>query len=475
MFKKIKKILKPTNHKPRGALVNAQESKRTMLYAQSKAKDILRSLIDLPVPGSWIDDDVIEKIERDSTVTASIGRRKAAVLRKEIIITCKDKTIKDEFEKIFHYELLDSILDTPYQGFSVYEINWELKDYLWYPRLIEREYKDFTLEKEHLFYNANGYAQEIPQYKSIHVTYKAKPKKPYGQPIYAPLFWLIEFKNASMEFWIDLLERFGTPWVIAKTDEDKNVLADEIYNMLGGDGAVLNLEDELDIKTAEKSGNFKEMIEYLDNQIREVITGGNLTGQVTGGSKAAATVHNEIREDIARADENILRNIIKTTVRYFKEVNDYKAELIVDLKDKDEPNVELSERDERIQRMGYRPKKDYIESTYNIKVHDYEPPSPTQDVFQNNMKGQYLSFSSTLPNDTLEVQTKDIDTTTPLTFQEQIVNIVRASTSYEEVSEKLLEAYPDLKTDELEDILFKNIANASILAAAEIEEENPNG
>lgn len=473
MFRKIKKIFNNTSNKPRGALLNAQEKKRTTLYAQNKAKDILRSLIELPVSSEWFDDDVVDKIERDSTVTASIGRRKAAVLKKEIIVTSQDKSIKEEFEKIFHYELIDSILDTPYQGFSVYEINWELKDFLWFPRLVERDYKDFILEKEHLFFNAGGYAQEIPQYKSLHATYKAKPKKPYGQPIYAPLFWLIEFKNASIEFWIDLLERFGTPWVIAKTDEDKNVLADEIYNMLGGDGAVLNLEDELDIKTAEKSGDFKEIIEYLDNQIREVITGGNLTGQVTGGSQAAATVHNDIREDIARADENILRNIIKTTVRYFKEVNDYTAELIVDLKDKDEPNIELSERDERVQRMGYRPTKEYIESTYNIKVHDYEPPS--QDVFQNNRREKYLSFSSTLPNDTLEVQTKDIDTTTPLTFQEQIVDIVRASTSYEEVSEKLLEIYPDIKTDDLEEILFKNIANASILAAAEVEEENPNG
>ena len=32
---------------------------------------------------------------------------------------------------------------------------------------------------------------------------------------------------------MELLERFGTPWVIGKTEGDKNALADEIYNMLG--------------------------------------------------------------------------------------------------------------------------------------------------------------------------------------------------------------------------------------------------
>ncbi len=62
-----------------------------------------------------------------------------------------------------------------------------------------------------------------------------------------------------------------------------------------------------------------------------------------------------------------------------------------------------------------------------------------------------------------------------LTFQEQIMNIVSQSDSYAELQEKLLEIYPDVDTRDLEALLYKNIANAEILAKAEIEEENPNG
>ena len=453
-----------------------KDSARTTLHLTNSKTNILKSLFELPVCQTWLDDVVIDKINRDSTVTAAIGSRKAATLKKEIVVTCKDETIKENMEQIFNYDTLDSILDTPYQGFGVFEINWINKDYIWYPNLVERVYKDFILDDGVLKFMDTGIPKDIPIRKSIHVTYKAKPLKPYGQPLYNPLFWLIEFKNASMEFWVELLERFGTPWVIAKTDDDKNTLANEIYNMLGGDGAVLGVDDEIDIKTADKVGNFKEIIEYIDNQIREIILGGNLTGQVKGGSQAAATVHNDIREDLARADENILKNIIKTTVQYFKKVNSYTDELTIELKDKDDPNLLLSERDGRIQRMGYTPTKEYIETTYGIKVLDLDKDtassiSGSQAIHTNSL----MNFSNTLPTDELEHQTKQIDTINPLTFQTQILEVIEKSTSYEDLQDKLLEIYPTVDTQDLEDMLFKNLANADILGRVEIEEENKNG
>lgn len=441
---------------------------RTTLHLNSKTKDIFKSLFELPVSQEWLDDDVIDKINRDSTVTAAIGSRKAATLKKEIIVTCDNKDIKTALEDIFHYDLLDSILDTPYQGFGTFEVNWTYKDYTWYPKLVERDYKDFGLYNGTLMFSSDGIPQEIPPYKALHATYKAKPKKPYGQPLYNPLFWLIEFKNGSMEFWIDLLERFGTPWVIAKTDENKNALADEIYNMLGGDGAVLNTDDSLDIKTAEKSGNFKEIIEYIDNQIREIILGGNLTGQVTGGSHAAATVHNDIREDLARADENILNKIIKTILKYFIEVNHFTGELSIELKDKDDPNIELAERDKIISEMGYRPTKKYIEQKYNIEVEEIKDEQPAQS-YANKL----YTFSKEKPADALEgaieaISLKKIE----LTFQKKIIDILDKADTFEEAIEALQEAYPKTELEELQELMESAVANAEILARAEVEEES---
>lgn len=449
-----------------------KETKREVLRLKSNQKDILKSLFELPVSSSWLNNDEIDKIERDSTVTAAKGSRKAHILKKEISIVAKDETIKNRLEEAFDYDTLDAILDIPYQGIGVFEINWLEDGLYFYPKLVERSYKEFTLEHGVLKYSANGIAEDIPQYKAIHGVYKAKPLKPYGQPLYNPLFWLVEFKNASLEFWVDLLERFGTPWIIAKTEGEKNDLADEIYNMLGGDGAVLDTEDSLDIVTIKDNANFKDIVEYLDNQIREIILGGNLTSQVTGGSHAAAIVHNDIRMDLAGADANILNKMLRSVVRSFKELNSIDDDIIAILKDKDEINKDLAARDKLIAEMGYAPKKEYIEKTYNIQVEDRQEPF----MFANSRSHlSLLPLKKQLHEDELDYQASKIDTQKSLTFQEQIIKIIEDSNSFKEARETLLERFPDLDTSEIEDTLFKNIANASILGACEIEEENPNG
>jgi phage gp29-like protein len=466
--KKSKKL------KAKGSLVSAKKDNkntRTSFKFDSKAKAILKSLFDLPIGSDWLDEDTIDKILRDSTVSAAIGRRKAATLKKEIYIACDDENIKTDLEECFDYDTLDSMLDIPLQGFGVFELIWKQKGDLYYPTFHERPYQNFTLEDKILKYSQNGIPQDIPMHKAVYGVYKAKPNKPYGQPLYNPLYWLIEFKNASMEFWIELLERFGTPWVIAKTQGNKNDMADEIYNMLGGDGAVIDDEDEIELKTADKVGNFKEIIAYIDDQIRELITGGNLTGNVQGGSQAAATVHDGIREDLARADENIINNIIKQAVKLFKEGNYLTIDIEVKLKDKDDPNKVLADRDKVIHDMGYRPKKDYIEKTYNIEVED----APTQDTAAMPFSNTKMKFSKELPQDELEHQTNSIDTSKSFTFQEQILEIIQNSTSYEDAQEKLLEAYKDIDIKDLQELLGNNMANADILARAEIEDENPDG
>lgn len=450
-------------------------TKRESVRITSTQKDILKSLFELPVNESWLDEDEINKILRDSTVTAAMGSRKASTLKKEILISCDNKEIKEELEKTFTFDVLESILDIPYQGFGVFELNWPIINNYAFPKLKERHYKDFTLDNETLRFSADGLPSDIPPYKAVYATYKAKPNKIYGQPIFHTLFWLIEFKNASLQFWVELLERFGTPWVIAKTQGNKDDLADEIYNMLGGDGAVIDDEDDIDIKTASDKGNFKELIEYIDDQIREVILGGNLTGNVKGGSQAAATVHNEIREDLAQSDENIVNKLIKDVIKAFKELNNLTIDIAGKLKDKDDPNKELADRDKLIYDMGYQPTQEYIEEAYNIKVTKIEKENIASKKPISNSTNILLA-NKNLPIDELDRNTQNIDfEKISHTFQKQILEIINKSESYEEMQKELEDAFPNLDTKEIEDVLFQNLANASLLAVAQIEDENPNG
>ncbi|MFW2556760.1 phage portal protein family protein [Aliarcobacter butzleri] len=463
MFKSLKKLF--VNNKQQTVKVRDL----------TRYKDILKPLFDLPVHNSWLDDETIDKIMRDSTVIAAIGNRKASTLKKEILIECENSNFKEILEDAFSFNVIDSILDIPYYGFGVYEINWEFENGFFIPTLVERNYKNFILDNGKIKFNSLGFSEDIEFHKVIAATYKAKPNKPYGQPLIQTLFWLVEFKNASLQFWIELLERFGTPWVIGKTEGDKNALAEEIYNMLGGDGAVIDTEDEIKIETAKDGGNFKELVEYIDNQIREVILGGNLTANVQGGSLAAANVHNEVREDLAQADENIVNQIIRELIWIFQEFNKTTTVIKGKLKDKDDPNKELADRDKLIYDMGYKPTKEYIETTYNIKVTEIEQKNNSL-IANNNISRANPIILNNLPQDELERNLNNIDFShLALTFQKQILEIINKSESHEEMLEQLFKAYPTFDTKELEDSLYKYLANASLLGVASIEDENPNG
>ncbi|MDN5091016.1 phage portal protein family protein [Aliarcobacter butzleri] len=463
MLKNIKKLF--TNNKQQTVKV------RNL----TRYKDILKPLFDLPVHNSWLDDETIDKIMRDSTVIAAIGNRKASTLKKEILIECENSNFKEILEDAFSFNVIDSILDIPYYGFGVYEINWEFENGFFIPTLVERNYKNFILDNGKIKFNGLGFSEDIEFHKVIAATYKAKPNKPYGQPLIQTLFWLVEFKNASLQFWVELLERFGTPWVIGKTEGDKNALAEEIYNMLGGDGAVIDTEDDIKIETAKDGGNFKELVEYIDNQIREVILGGNLTANVQGGSLAAANVHNEVREDLAQADENIVNQIIRELIWIFQEFNKTTTVIKGKLKDKDDPNKELADRDKIIYDMGYKPTKEYIETTYNIKVTEIEQKNNSLIANSNISRANPIILNN-LPQDELERNLNNIDFShLALTFQKQISEIISQGGSFEEILANLFEAYPTFDTKELEDSLYKYLANASLLGVASIEDENPNG
>ncbi|MFY4759071.1 phage portal protein family protein [Aliarcobacter butzleri] len=463
MFKSLKKLF--VNNKQQTVKVRDL----------TRYKDILKPLFDLPVHNSWLDDETIDKIMRDSTVIAAIGNRKASTLKKEILIECENSNFKEILEDAFSFNVIDSILDIPYYGFGVYEINWEFENGFFIPTLVERNYKNFILDNGKIKFNSLGFSEDIEFHKVIAATYKAKPNKPYGQPLIQTLFWLVEFKNASLQFWMELLERFGTPWVIGKTEGDKNALAEEIYNMLGGDGAVIDADDDIKIETAKDGGNFKELVEYIDNQIREVILGGNLTANVQGGSLAAANVHNEVREDLAQADENIVNQIIRELIWIFQEFNKTTTVIKGKLKDKDDPNKELADRDKLIYDMGYKPTKEYIETTYNIKVTEIEQKNNSLIANSNISRANPIILNN-LPQDELERNLNNIDFShLALTFQKQISEIISQGGSFEEILANLFEAYPTFDTKELEDSLYKYLANASLLGVASIEDENPNG
>ncbi|MDE5602503.1 MAG: DUF935 domain-containing protein [Helicobacter sp.] len=311
----------------------------------------------------------IAMIMGDLVVSQSTISRKAHIEKKEVIIATKNEKFQAILKNVFHASIISQILETFLYGINVFEINWKRKDGLLVPSLVGRDFQEFKFNNEgKLVFLGNGVEEEIPPKKIVYGIYNQSFRVPYGESTLRHLYFSVNIKNAGLDFWIRFLEKFGEPWAIAKTDDDPQTLAYEVSNMLNGSTAVIDKEEEIELIQPSAKSDFKDLIEYCDSQITRFILGGNLTGEVKGGSLAAAQSHNEIRSEIALSDERILCYVCNRVIGFFKELNGIKEEISFSLFNEDEPKLELANRDKTIYEMGFQPTQEYIEKTYNIKT-----------------------------------------------------------------------------------------------------------
>lgn len=438
-----------------------KKDKQTLLLKNTLIEQILS--LEPPMQLSTKD---ITKITQDLVVSQCLLSRKAPVLKKKAIINAKEEKHKEILQKVFHDSILSQILDTHLYGLNPFEINWELENDIFIPKLINRDYRDFEYNAEgKLEFIGNGFKQEIPDKKLVYGIFNQSWRNLYGESSLKKLYFSIKIKNAGMEFWIRFLERFGDPWAIGKTDDDPQSLAYELYNMLNGSSAVISKDEEISLVQPSSNVSFKEIVEFCDSQIRSFLLGANLSGYVSGGSYAATNTHNAIREEIALSDERILLYLCNKTIAYFCELNGITDSISLSLFDEGNPKNDLSLRDKTIFEMGYQPTKEYIEKTYNIEVEEKESVH-----FANSTLNPYLiPFKKPLKEgikdnpafkDNIEQFIEGLE------FQDfDILKIIKGAKNFEEAMEKIQNAANGEQLEFLEEQFARAIANAKIYGA----------
>nr|DAK41439.1 MAG TPA: portal [Caudoviricetes sp.] len=420
------------------------------------------TLIDLLINTgvSSIGDDDMDMILADLTVTQCDVSRKSVTEKKEIQIVCDDEKIKDEFKKIFNPDVVSQILETYLYGLNVFEINYKEKEGLVYPRLVQRDFRQFKFNDAGEFtFNASGSERSIPPLKVIYALNRANFRKVYGDGLLKKLYFPVKMKNASLKFWFRFLEKFGSPWAIAKTSYEPDEMAAEVQAMLSGDSAVIDTDEEITLVQPTSNVDFTRLPAYLDNQISKAILGANLTSDAKEGSYAAAKTHNEIREDLAANDAKILIFVMNKAISFFKEINGYNGEIYAKLFDEDAPNTERAARDKTLYDMGFAPTKKYITSTYNIEIDE------NARVQEKNLKANKANLTALKGSlkaldrfdkatDEMDIEDGEIEAT--------LNKLIASSETYEEAFDKLYELY-DLPFEKLEPLMFKAVANAQML------------
>ena len=234
-------------------------------------------------------------------------------------------------------DLVEDLLDALGKGFSVVEIDWARSASRWTPeRFDHRDPRFFTFDRETRrdlrLLDEAGPVEGVALEPFKFITHRARMKS--GLTYRGGLARVVAFswmcKAYTFKDWMSFIETYGLPLRIGKygpeaTKDDVAKLYQAVAN-IGTDAAAvlpksmeIAFEKGLSLSGPEKI--FETFARYIDEQISKAVLGQTMTAD-SGSSQAQATVHNEVRHDIAASDARAVSGAInRDLVRAYVDLN----------------------------------------------------------------------------------------------------------------------------------------------------------
>ena len=288
-----------------------------------------------------------EMEERDPHYSSVLGTRKRAIsgIMPQVEAasdSARDVEIAEAVrEEIAEHpgfaDLVEDLLDALGKGFSVVEIDWARSASRWTPeRFDHRDPRFFTFDRETRrdlrLLDEAGPVEGVALEPFKFITHRARMKS--GLTYRGGLARVVAFswmcKAYTFKDWMSFIETYGLPLRIGKygpeaTKDDVAKLYQAVAN-IGTDAAAvlprsmeIAFEKGLSLSGPEKI--FETFARYIDEQISKAVLGQTMTAD-SGSSQAQATVHNEVRHDIAASDARAVSGAInRDLVRAYVDLN----------------------------------------------------------------------------------------------------------------------------------------------------------
>ena len=267
-----------------------------------------------PLVGALLQKRYAAVVSRPWTVEpASVGRadRKAAELVQRVL--GGDWGLR--YDRIC-YEQLDAIL----KGYSVGEVMWKVtQEGFFVPDDVKpKDPRRFVFNDQQqlrlLTFQDMFLGEELPQKKFLVHQFGDKVGDPYGLGLGNRLFWPVFFKRQGTQFWLTFAEKFGSPTVVGKypvgmLDAEQDKLFRIISDISQRSAVAIPDEAKLELLEASRTGSagYGELVRYMDEQITVAVLGETLTTSIKGGgSRAASQTHDDVREQLADFDADLL-------------------------------------------------------------------------------------------------------------------------------------------------------------------------
>ncbi len=361
---------------------------------------------------------IYRELLSDSHLAAALESRESATLAYDWRIERGDSSVrifrtiekwftalmerKISIEDASRDELTMALLDVIYWGFQPAELSWDYMYGMWLPVQITPKppewftwfISDKGIPELRFLSEAHPIDGEPPPDPWTLICPRIKPSydNPYGRGVAPRCYWPIVFKRAGMEFWLNFMERFGTPWVMGKiegnvgetaltafTGDLKTLVQDAVIAVSGNRSVEL-----LESKHREGGGEgFKLLCDFMDSQMSKTILGHTLSIDTGERSSYAATRGAlTVRDDIQKRDISMIRNIWSDIINLILVRNGYidvpRPKVVPFHPDKVE--TERATRDEALTRAGVVFAKKYFVRTYYLEDDDITEIMPSSKL-----------------------------------------------------------------------------------------------
>ena len=294
------------------------------------------------------DASVLEDLTADDQVYTAMQNRKQRVLNNrdydfkpgvrpgqeaspQAQALCDQMT--EDLEDIKLINVFNAILDAPFFGSSFLELIWEAQGGRY--RLADIKAKP----RAWFVFNADGVpclkarhqvdAQPLPRFKFLVPRHFPTYENPYGLRLLSRCLWPVAFKRGGIKFFTRFLDRYGQPWTLGKapanfSQPEKQAMAADLAAMV--QDAVAVIPHGAEVTLVESKGTagaqFELYLKRWDKAILKVIGGQTLTSEMDGqGSRAAASVHMDVAEDLAEADQYLVECTMNDLALIYREIN----------------------------------------------------------------------------------------------------------------------------------------------------------
>lgn len=437
--------------------------------------------------------EIYERLLTDDRVHATLEQRRAAVVscpwevvpggpRQQDRIAAD--FVKEQLTRLPWDEITDKMLFAKFYGFSVAEIMWGQDGSQIIPTdILVRNRRRFVFEAgdahpdyksqkgfiPKLLTNENPEGEVLPREKFwIFNTGADHDDDPYGKGLAHQLYWPVWFKKNHHRFWLTYSENFAAPTPVGKyakhvTEADKQRLLEAVKAVHSDTALVIPEDMQIELIEASRSGtpDYKSFCDQMNNAITMIVLSETMTME-QGSSYAQANVHFDMLRKIVAADASMVNNSFNQQVILWLMGWNYPnaaAPKVIRIMDDSARLKLLAERDEIISRMGYLPKREYLEKTYDIELADSAREPPPDDPRPPATRPPTLDFTEgdAAPLEALEEVMDSIDENewkhlaAPLILP--ILN--RAQLDPDSIRNDLASLYPEMDTTEMENKLAR--------------------